>query len=118
MMNVVTNNGDKSCETVQEIIDILINNSYDDIWISGEEEYPCLAVLTNGSLACVHYFLNDTGNMWQSAGDYDKDVMFITGGEESEMPADSIITLEKAIECVKEFRDTLEKPDCIEWREL
>lgn len=34
------------------------------------------------------------------------------------MPADSIISFERAIECAKQFYQTKKKPTCIEWRGL
>lgn len=120
-MNVVTNNGNVECRTPHEVENIIINSSFnpfDDIWISGTEKYPCLAILLNGSFACVHYFLNEYGDMWQSSGNQDEDVEFVIGGEKSEMPADTIIPLEKAIECVNQFWNSNEIPTCIEWREL
>lgn len=56
--------------------------------------------------------------MWQSVGDGDKDVTFVINGGKSDLPADSVIPLEKAIECARQFYDTLDKPTCLEWREL
>lgn len=120
-MNVATKNGDIECQTEQEIESIIMSSSlnpYDDIWISGKEKYPCLSILMNGNLTCAHYFLNDNGDMWQSVGNHDKDVIFIIGGEKSEMQADTIIPLEKAIEGIKQFWNSHERPTCIEWREL
>ncbi len=38
--------------------------------------------------------------------------------ERSVMPGDTIIPVEKALECVRQFWDFCERPDCIEWREL
>jgi len=45
-------------------------------------------------------------------------VAFINNGERSEMPADSVVSLDVAIECAKQFYETNKKPTCIEWREL
>lgn len=85
---------------------------------NGDTDYPCLAILINGTYACVHYFLNDEGDMWQSVGYGDKDIAFMSNGAKSDMPADSVISLDKAIECAKQFFETPGRPDCIEWREL
>ena len=90
----------------------------DDIWISGEEEYPCLSVLVNGKFACAHYFLNDQGDMFQSIGYGNEDVIFETNGEKTDMPACAIIPLDLAIECAKQFFETNKQPMCIEWRDL
>ena len=74
--------------------------------------------MVNGSYACVHYFLNDNGDMWQSVGQEEQDVTFIAGGVDTEMPGDAVISLEQAIACSKQFFDSPERPNCIEWREL
>jgi len=48
-----------------------------------------------------------------------KDVAFrVTGGAPSDMPGNCVISLDEAIACVNQFFDTLQRPDCIEWREL
>lgn len=120
-MNIAKCNGDFKCHSWHELENLIRNsalNPFDDIWLNGDTDYPCLAILINGNYACVHYFLNDEGNMWQSVGYGDKDVAFVSNGDQSDMPADSVISLEKAMECVKQFYDTSDKPNCIEWREL
>lgn len=63
-MNIACNNGDFELYSKQDIEKLLRKSSlnpYDDIWISGEKDYPCLAILINGAYACVHYFLNEDG---------------------------------------------------------
>lgn len=120
-MNVANNDGNFECHTKNELETIIrnsVSNPYDDIWIYDKEEYPCLAILINGNYACVHYFLNDEGDMWQTIGKSDKNVIFMSGGEKSEMPANTVISLEEAIECMKQFYDTLARPNCVEWRAL
>ena len=120
-MNVTNCNGDfevHSWSELENIIEQSTSNRFDDIWISVETNYPCLAVLINGNYACVHYFLNDEGDMWQSVGYGEKDISFVSNGDSVDMPANSIISLGKALECAKQFFYTSEKPTCIEWREL
>lgn len=121
-MNFANHEGDFECHTWEELEKLIRKSSFspfDDIWINGNTEYPCLAILLNGNYACVHYFLNDQGDMWQSVGHGDIDVAFVAGnGDKSDMPSDCVISLEEAIDCAKQFYDTLEKPTCIEWREL
>lgn len=120
-MNIANCDGDFTCQAWEEIENLIIESSqhpFADIWLSGKTEYPCLAILVNGEYACVHYFLNDQGEMWQAVGDGEKDVVFLSGGERSEMPADAVVSLERALECTKQFYETEERPDCIEWREL
>lgn len=90
----------------------------DDLWISGESEYPCLAILINGQFACMHYFENSSGTMFQSIGSNSRHIAFIAGGEEWEAPESSVVTLEEAIACIEEFCDTLKRPVCIQWQEL
>lgn len=120
-MNIANCNGDFECHLWNELESLIRNsalNPFDDIWLNRGADYPCLAILINRTYACVHYFLNGEGDMWQSVGYGDKDVAFISNGDKSDMPADSVIPLDKAIECAKYFYDTLDKPNCIEWREL
>ena len=121
-MNIACNNGDFELYSKQDIEKLLRKSSlnpYDDIWISGEKDYPCLAILINGAYACVHYFLNEDGDMWQSIGDCEQDILFSTNGEEpAAMPGDCVISLEKAIQCAVSFFYTVQRPACIAWREL
>lgn len=122
-MNVANNKGDFECLTKNDIEDMIrlsALNPYDDIWISRTaNSYPCLAILVNGNFACVHYFLNDSGAIWQSVGNYHNEITFAVNGEEpSLMPGECVISLDRAIECMNLFFDTCNRPDCIEWREL
>lgn len=42
--------------------------------------------------------------MWQSVGDGEEDVDFISNGnEKTRMPEDSVISLEKALQCARQF---------------
>ena len=121
-MKIASNSGDHEFQTREETADFIRKsalNPYDDIWICGTEDYPCLAILVNGDLACVHYFLNDQGDMWQSVGNREEDVLFrVIGEAPGSMPGDCVISLDEAIACVNQFFDTLQRPDCIKWREL
>lgn len=120
-MNIANNNGNFECHSWHELENLIKKSSlnpFDDIWLSGDTEYPCLAILINGKYACVHYFLNDEGDIWQSVGYGDKDIAFFSNGEKSEMPADAVISLDKALGCAKQFYEASEMPGCIEWREL
>ena len=122
-MKVGNAGGDWECASKREL-EILIRNSalnpYDDIWISEMEAgFPCLAILVNGNFSCVHYFLNDKGDMWQSVGDFEQEVTFkVTGEAPGLMPGNCVISLDTAIKCMEIFFDTHKRPDCIEWREL
>lgn len=120
-MKVATNTCVTECSSVMEIEGILYKSSLnpcDDVWISGEKDYPCLAILINGDQARVHFFLNDRGDVWQAVGTGEENVMFFFEGEQLEVPADSVISLERAVECMEEFYATGQRPECMEWREL
>lgn len=122
-MNVANNKGDFECKTKQELETMIresAKNPYDDIWISDRAGgYPCLTILVHGNDACVHYFLNENGDMWQSVGRAEDDTVFASGGGEPDFaPREATISLDKAIECMNIFFDTHQRPDCIEWRKL
>lgn len=120
-MNISNCNGDfeiYNWETLKKIIEESSTYPYDDIWIYDETEYPCLAILINSGFACVHYFLNDNGDMWQSVGYGNEAIKFEINGEKTDMPADAVVSLDVAIECAKQFYETHTRPICIEWREL
>lgn len=120
-MNIANYNGDFELHLWKDLEKQIRESStypFDDIWISWETEYPCLSILINGRYTCVHYFLNDQGDMWQSVGHGDIEVIFVSNGERSEMPANSVVSLDVTIECAKQFFETHKKPTCIEWRNL
>lgn len=92
----------------------------DDIWIFGESEYPCLAIPVGGEKAVVHYFLTEQEGHYQSVGDRDADgtTTFLAGGDRWDAPNDIVVPLSVAIECVKQFLATQERPTCVEWDEI
>lgn len=119
-MHVSTNAGDFPSQTKQEIAEQIRKSTtfpLDDIWISGETEYPCLSILVNGANACLTYFEAE-GVMWLSYGMRQSSVMFMAGGEEWEAPADSVVSIEHAIACMEAFFETRKKPACIAWQPL
>lgn len=122
-MLLSTANGDIICHGKAEIAELIRQGAAltqgDEIWISDSEQpYPCLSILMKGSHACVHYFQNDDGEVWQSCGDFDEEVTFLAGGEAWTAPEYVIIPLEQAIDGMEEFWDTLERPKCIKWDSL
>lgn len=121
-MHIATNSGDfalSSKQELEQLIRKIASNSCDEIWINGAEEYPALTILVSGDNACVHYFLNDTGDLWQSVGECADDTVFQIGnGNPDFAPEGATIPLEKAMECMRIFFDSLQKPNCILWREL
>ena len=111
----------KDCSP-QEIIEIIKNNKgLEEIWISkNSKKYPCLVIQLNNELACVNYFPEDENETnWTSLGNYDKETIFLSGGEEWNAPGNSVIKIDQAIDCLQEFlNNEKEKPKCIEWQKL
>jgi len=104
---------------IEQIIKKCAGNPLDDIWINGDKEYPCLAILVNGESACVHYFTSD-GDNYQTAGNEESDgtTNFFVGGQMTEMPNYTVVPLSLAIECAKQFIESQERPSCITWNEI
>jgi hypothetical protein len=72
-----------------------------DLWVSEDDEYPCLAVCTNGQYATVNFYQNDTGDMWLSYNDKNQnEVIFIAGNMEWCPAADAVISLSDAFLCI------------------
>ena len=121
MGTVSTNKGDFIFQSTDDVLKFVQTVAQEkcDIWISGEQSYPCLAVCINGEYAAVHYFQNDAGEMWLSYNEKNqKEVTFIAGGEEWKPDANAIIGLSDVFSCIREFLDTYERPSCIQWQEL
>ena len=87
-----------------------------EIWISGESTYPCLTILTSGEKACVNYFGRQESDMWLSQSESTQSEVFIAGGEQWQAPADAVISIDEALQCVREFCGTLTRPACIKWQ--
>lgn len=104
------------------IIKLIKNNKgLEEIWISkGIKKYPCLVIQLNNDLVCVNYFTEDENEInWTSLGNYDKETIFLSGGEEWLAPANVIITIEQTIECLTEFYENQnDKPKSIKWQKL
>ena len=62
MGTVSTNKGDFIFQSIDDTIKFVQTAAREksDIWISGDNEYPCMAVCTNGQYATVNFFQNDT----------------------------------------------------------
>ena len=123
IINSIASKGDVTCNSKKEIAEIIKCGSElpggDDIWLGGNDEYPCMSILVNGQYACVHYFLNQDGDIWQSYSDFDREVTFLTdSSEEWTAPEYTIVSLEDALKCMEEFFDSKKRPECIEWQEL
>ena len=118
---ISTNKGDFSFQSEDDAIKFIqaASQENNDIWISGEQPYPCMAVCINGEYAAVNFFQNDEGDMWLSYNDRNQtEVTFIAGGSEWCPDSNAVISLNDMFLCIREFLNTYEKPTCIRWQEL
>jgi len=118
---ISTNKGDFTFQSEDEAIKFIqtVLPEHNDIWISGEQPYPCMAVCINGEYAAVNFFQNDEGDMWLSYNDRNqKEVTFIAAGSEWCPDSNAVISLNDMFLCIREFLHTYEKPTCIQWQEL
>lgn len=118
---VSTNKGDFTFQSAEDAIKFIRTaaQEHNDMWISGEQPYPCIAVCINGEYAAVNFFQNDSGDVWLSYNDKNqKEVTFIADGSEWKPNADAVIALNDAFSCIRDFLNTYEKPSCIQWQEL
>lgn len=119
-MKVSTFDGTVTIDSISEIEQLIRRRAeigMDEIWISGEEDLPALAILINRDAACVNYFGKENDDMWLSKSCGSKEVMFLPGGVEWLAPADAVIDLESAAECMRQFCADLKIPSCIEWQD-
>ena len=118
---ISTKSGDFTFQSADDIIEFIRTapQNKNDLGISGEQPYPCIAVCINGEYAAVNFFQNDAGEMWLSYNDKnEKEVTFIAEGDEWKPDADAVIALNDAFSCIREFLNTYERPTCIQWQEL
>jgi len=121
MIVVSTDKGDFSFPSADDALKFVQTEAQKngEIWISGTQEYPSMAVCINGEYAAVNYFQNDMGDMWLSYNEENQEkVIFIAGGDEWEPDVNAVISLKNALLCVKEFCVTYKRPSCIHWQEL
>lgn len=121
MIVVSTNKGDFSFQSEDEVLEFIRTTAQEnsEIWINGKDAYPCISVGINGKYAVINYFQNDVGDIWLSYNEEkQEEVTFVMSGEEFKPDINAIISLEKAVLCIKEFCTTYERPSCIQWQEL
>ena len=121
MIVVSTSKGDFSFQSEYDVLKFIQTTAQEngEIWVSGKEAYPCMAVCINGKYATVNYFQNDVGNMWLSYNEKNQEkVIFMAGGEEWEPDVNAVISIKSAFSCVREFCTTYERPSCIQWQEI
>lgn len=94
-------------------------------WVSLDAMYPCLSILANGDLACVHYHPHDRHAGFQAQGpapglDAGGQTMFSISGphEEIWMPNPSVVAFSVAIRAVQDFLNDQKMSSSIEWLEL
>ena len=82
--------GDYNFQTIDEALNIIKSHAQnkDEIWVSGDDKYPCIVVCTNGAFAGITFFENEDGGK------------------------------ELVMECVREFLETGMRPECINWQNL
>lgn len=118
---ISTNRGDFTFQSADDVIEFIQTSAQEnkDIWISGEQPYPCMAICINGQYAAINFFQNDTGEMWLSFNEKNQEeVTFIAEGDEWKPDANAVITLSDAFSCIREFLNIYERPACIQWQEL
>jgi len=112
---------------VNHILRINYGGGYNSFWVSMENNsYPCLAILTNNNLACVHYFPEEGDSGFQSVST--ENLSKNTSGETEFrvdninrpqfLNNDAVVSLREAIEVVQEFMVLPLRPTAITWREL
>lgn len=121
MIVVSTDNGDFYFQSADDVLKFVQTAAQknNEIWISGEQAYPCIAVCINGEYAAINYFQNDVGDMWLSYNEENQEeVTFVAAGEEWKPDINAVISLSSAFSCVREFCVTYKRPSCIQWQEL
>lgn len=121
-MYISSNNGNYECYTINEMKVYILKcaeNVFDELWISKDKnDYPILVILINDNYACLHFFIDDKGTVFQSVGNGYEDISFKLNNDEIIMPANSIILLNDAIKCAEQFFIDYDKPNCIKWSSL
>lgn len=122
--------GTDICGTADEIGKIMSKQNqdgYNEFWISGDEEFPFMAVLTRNQNAYVHFFDEDGSpglRGMAEKGDNTLDANDVTvfrsnnGSEQITVENECVIPLEKAIAVVKEFFEAKGLPEIIQWDPL
>ena len=106
MIIISTNRGNFDFVTIDDALEFVskVASEKDDIWVSKEEEYPCIAICVNGEYAVVNYFGNAEGEVWLSYNeDNRKEVTFSAGGDEWTPDISAVIRLEAMFSCIMEF---------------
>ncbi len=90
-----------------------------EIWISGVDEYPSMAICLNGEYAAITYFQSQDGTMWLSYNENNqKEIRFVAGGEAWIPEPNAVIGINDMLSCIQEFLNSFERPSCICWQDL
>ena len=112
--NIKFHNVNQALEIVKKAI-----TKEKEIWISGDDEYPSMAICLNGEYAAITYFQSQDGTMWLSYNENNqKEIIFVAGGEEWIPEQNVVVGTNDMLSCVQEFLNSLERPSCICWQEL
>ncbi len=120
--------GTDICNSADEIEEILCKqneNKVNEFWISNETAFPFMGVLTNSSYAYVHFFDEEGSPGFRGLADEDLGLdedelptFYSSNGEIMSVEIECIVSLNKAVEVVREFFETGSMPTSIEWDEL
>lgn len=121
--------GTDICDTSAEIKAILSKHDqygYNEFWISGNDPFPFMAVLTKDQNAYVHFFDEDGSPGLRGMADddngFDPDDITIfysnNGSEQMCIENCCVIPLYKAIAVIEEFFVTNKLPQNIRWDPL
>jgi hypothetical protein len=94
-------------------------------WVAFDTQFPCVSILANKSLACVHFHPHDEHPGFQAQGpasglDPNGETMFSISGpnEEVWMPNTSVVEFSVAIRAVRDFLRDQQMSSSIRWLEL
>ena len=85
MGNISLGKNNIEFHSVDQALDIIKNamSNEKEIWISGNNVYPSMAICLNGEYAAITYFQSEDGAMWLSYNENNQEVItFVAGGEE------------------------------------
>ena len=106
-----------SADDTEQLIRNAAAKGMEEFWVSGEDKYPALVILVNGSYAYLNYFGAKEDDMYMSVGDCGHDVEFIAGCEQYIAPGDTVVSLDDAVRAMHEFCCSFKRPGCISWQD-
>ena len=119
-MKIESRLGIVDCRDIDDIEKIIMECSIglNEICVFGESEYPYMTISVNQEKAVLHYFKSEQCSQSFGNNYANNDTEFFAGGEVWNAPGEVVIPLSSAIESVKQFFKTQERPTCIKWNEL